>query len=87
MLKPNKKKQIGGTDVLTAALNMIRSMDSVRVSLTNEINDLKNLYPLNKIENRNIGNKYIKFNIDAEYIKTITPWIQKYHLPSIQTYL
>ena len=42
MLKPNKKKQIGGTDVLTAALNMIRSMDSVRVSLTNEINDLKN---------------------------------------------
>ena len=53
----------------------------------NIINDLKNLYPLNKIENRNIGNKYIKFNIDAEYIKIITPWIQEYHLTSIQTYL
>jgi hypothetical protein len=42
MLKPNKKKQIGGTDVIRAALNMVRSMDSVRVSLVNEISELKN---------------------------------------------
>jgi hypothetical protein len=43
------------------------------------INDLKNLYPLSKKENRNIKNRYVKFNIDNEYIKTIQPWIKKYH--------
>jgi len=42
MLKPNKKKQIGGTDIIRAALNMVRSMDNVRVSLVNEISALGN---------------------------------------------
>jgi hypothetical protein len=43
------------------------------------INDLKNLYPLSKKENRNIKNRYIKFSIDNEYIKIIQPWIKKCH--------
>lgn len=53
----------------------------------NIINDLKNLYPISREENRSIKNKYIKFKIDSNYIKTIIPWIQKDHLPALQIYL
>ena len=42
MLKPNKKKQIGGTDIIRAVLNMARSMDNVKIGISNEINDLRN---------------------------------------------
>jgi hypothetical protein len=42
MLKRNKKKQIGGVDVVTAALNMADSMDKVRDTLRNEMNELGN---------------------------------------------
>ena len=41
-MKPNKKKQIGGVDVIRATLNMVRSMDYLRVSLNDEINALRN---------------------------------------------
>ena len=53
----------------------------------NIINNLKNLYPLSKEENRNIRNKYIKFNLNNEYIHKITPWIIKSRLSTILTYL
>jgi hypothetical protein len=51
------------------------------------INDLRNLYPLSKEENRKIKNKYIKFNINKAYLNEIIQWIKKYHLSTIQIYL
>jgi len=51
------------------------------------INDLRNLYPLSKEENRKIKNKYIKFSINKTYLNKTIQWIKKYHLSLIQTYL
>lgn len=51
------------------------------------INDLRNLYPLSKKENREIKNRYIKFNINKEYLNKTTQWIKKCHLSTILTYL
>jgi hypothetical protein len=51
------------------------------------INDLRNLYPLSKKENRKIKNRYIKFNINKEYLNKTIQWIKKCHLSTILTYL
>jgi hypothetical protein len=53
----------------------------------NIINDLNNLYPISKEENRNIKDNYIKFKLDNKYIKQIIPWIKEYRLSTILTYL
>jgi hypothetical protein len=51
------------------------------------INNLNNLYPISKKENRNIKNSYIKFKLNNDYIKEIIPWIKEHHLSTILTYL
>ena len=51
------------------------------------INDLRNLYPLSKEENRKIKNKYIKFNIDKAYLNETIQWVIKSRLSKILTYL
>ncbi len=51
------------------------------------VNNLNNLYPISKQENRNIKNKYIRTKPNSEYLKQTIPWIKKCHLSIILTYL
>ncbi len=44
-------------------------------------NDLRNLYPLIKSENRKIKNKYIKYQIPKEYLDLIAEWIKNEYTP------
>jgi hypothetical protein len=49
-------------------------------------NDLNNLFPLEKKENRKIKNKYVKFTIPVEYLDSTLNYIKDEYRNHFNTY-